>query len=187
MTTFLRHAALAGDRPPPRADGHHRRRSTRLVVTAVAQVAFPHQANGSFISADGQTIGSSLIGQASSEPKYFWGRPSAAGVTDGTCGYDANASAGSNLGPTNQKLIDRITAAGRRDCRRRTATARPGRPRDDVGLGPRSGHQPGRGRVPGGPRRQGARHDRGRTSGRSSPATRSSRSSASSASRASTS
>ena len=78
-----------------------------LVVTAVAQVAFPHQANGSFVvTADGRTIGSSLIGQAFSDPKYFWGRPSAAGAD----GYDASGSAGSNLGPTNQKLIDNVAA-----------------------------------------------------------------------------
>ncbi len=83
-----------------------------LAVTAVAQVAFPSQANGSFIqTADGRTIGSSLIGQAFSQPQYFWSRPSAAGVTDtNPGGYDANASAGSNLGPTNQKLIERISA-----------------------------------------------------------------------------
>ena len=79
-----------------------------LVVTAVAQVAFPHQASGSFITtADGRTIGSSLIGQAFSDPKYFLSRPSAAGAD----GYDASGSAGSNLGPTNQKLIERVTAA----------------------------------------------------------------------------
>ena len=78
-----------------------------LVVTVVAQVAFPHQANGSFVvTVDGRTIGSSLIGQAFSDPKYVWGRPSAAGKD----GYDASGSAGSNLGPTSQVLIDRVTA-----------------------------------------------------------------------------
>ncbi len=81
-------------------------------VTAVAQVAFPSQANGSLIVVDGKTVGSSLIGQAFSDPKYLWGRPSAAGVTDANPGgYDANSSAGSNLGPTSQALIDRVTAA----------------------------------------------------------------------------
>ena len=76
------------------------------VVTAVAQVAFPNQANGSMIVVDGKTLGSSLIGQGFSDPKYFWGRPSAAGAD----GYDASSSAGSQLGPTNPKLIERITA-----------------------------------------------------------------------------
>ena len=76
------------------------------VVTAVAQVAFPSQANGSMIVVDGKTLGSSLIGQGFSDPKYFWGRPSAAGAD----GYDASSSAGSQLGPTNPKLIERITA-----------------------------------------------------------------------------
>jgi K+-transporting ATPase ATPase C chain len=81
------------------------------VVTAIAQVAFPNQANGSMIVVDGKTVGSSLIGQAFSDPKYLWGRPSAAGVTDANPnGYDANSSGGSNLGPTSKALIDRVTA-----------------------------------------------------------------------------
>jgi len=82
-----------------------------VVVTAVAQVAFSHQANGSVITANGSVVGSSLIGQCFDQPKYFSGRPSAAGATDeNPCGYDASSSAGSNLGPTNQKLIERVTA-----------------------------------------------------------------------------
>ena len=76
------------------------------LVTAVAQVAFSHQANGSMIVVDGTTVGSSLIGQAFDEDKYFWGRPSAAG----TNGYDASGSAGTNLGPTSKDLIDRVSA-----------------------------------------------------------------------------
>jgi K+-transporting ATPase ATPase C chain len=82
------------------------------LVTAVAQVAFPSQANGSFITAsDGRTIGSVIIGQCFDQEMYFWGRPSAAGATDeNPCGYDASSSAGSNLGPTNQALLDRIAA-----------------------------------------------------------------------------
>jgi K+-transporting ATPase ATPase C chain len=77
-----------------------------VVVTAAAQAVFPSQANGSMLTADGSTIGSSLIGQTFDQPKYFWGRPSAAGAS----GYDPTVSGGSNLSSTSQALITAITA-----------------------------------------------------------------------------
>lgn len=74
-----------------------------LVVTAIAQVLFPDKANGQLISRDGQMIGSRIIGQSFTGPGYFYSRPSAAGT-----GYDATNSAGTNLAPTNKKLIERV-------------------------------------------------------------------------------
>ncbi|NOS77389.1 MAG: potassium-transporting ATPase subunit KdpC [Nitrospira sp.] len=75
-----------------------------LVITGVAQVLFPQQANGSLMVIDGQGMGSSLIGQPFDAPKYFWGRPSATAPFS----YNAAASSGSNLGPTNETLIKTV-------------------------------------------------------------------------------
>jgi K+-transporting ATPase ATPase C chain len=77
-----------------------------LVVTGIAQLVFPSQANGSLIVKDGQAVGSALIGQPFDDPKYFWGRLSATGPFP----YNSAASSGSNLGPINQNLMAAVQA-----------------------------------------------------------------------------
>ena len=72
-----------------------------LVMTGISQAVFPYQANGEMIKINGNVVGSELIGQNFEGPQYFQGRPSA-------IDYNASTSGGSNYGPTNQKLIDRV-------------------------------------------------------------------------------
>jgi len=74
------------------------------IVTGIAQLVFPHQANGSLIVKDGKPVGSTLIGQPFDDPRYFWGRPSATSPF----GYNAGASGASNLSPTNADLIKAV-------------------------------------------------------------------------------
>jgi len=75
-----------------------------VVVTGIAQLVFPAQANGSLITKDGKVVGSALIGQPFDDPKYFWSRPSATSPFP----YNAASSSGSNLGPTNPDLIKAV-------------------------------------------------------------------------------
>jgi K+-transporting ATPase ATPase C chain len=77
-----------------------------LVVTGIAQVVFPHQANGSLIVKDGKVVGSALIGQPFDDPKYFWSRPSATSPFP----YNAGSSSGSNLSPRNPDLVKAVQA-----------------------------------------------------------------------------
>src|SRR5437660_12646737 len=74
------------------------------LVTVIAQVVFPYQANGSLIVKEGKVLGSALIGQPFDDPKYFWGRPSATSPF----GYNAASSSGSNLSPTNPALVKSV-------------------------------------------------------------------------------
>lgn len=77
-----------------------------LLMTGIAELIFPHQANGSIVYVEGKPVGSAIIGQLWTKPQYFQGRPSAAGK-----GYDPTSTGATNLGPTSKKLIDSTRAA----------------------------------------------------------------------------
>ena len=131
------------------------------VVTAVAQVVFPSQANGSMITVNGQTVGSSLIGQVFDQPTVLLGPP-VGGAAQGLRRHGLRR----HQPRADQPEADRQRhRCGRRDasCQRRRAGPR--RPCHDIGVRPRSGHQPRRGRVPGRARGHGAEHDAGRRAG----------------------
>ena len=109
------------------------------LITAVAQVVFPHQANGSVIVANGQTVGSSLIGQCFDQDKYFWGRPSAAGATDGQSLWLRRERLGRLQSRTDEPGSPRShQRAGRRLAVEIRHHADPGRPGNDIRIRLRS-------------------------------------------------
>ena len=134
-----------------------------LGMTGLAQLIFPHQANGSLIEKDGKVIGSSLIGQNFTSDKYFHPRPSATTEPDPkdptktvAVPYAADNSGGSNLGPTNQALIDRVKVDAAKLAKENPRTPIPVDLVTTSAQRSRPRHHSGRRAVPGAARRQGA-------------------------------
>ena len=127
-----------------------------LAMTGIAQVIFPHQAQGSLIERDGKVVGSELIGQEFDSDKYFHGRPSATTAPDPkdptktvAAPYNAANSGGSNLGPSNKALIDRVQGDIDKLKKENPSAAGAGRPGHDIGQRPRPGHLAGGRAFPG--------------------------------------
>ena len=136
-----------------------------LAMTGLAQVLFPRQANGSLIEKDGKVIGSALIGQVFADDKYFHGRPSATNAPDPKdatktvdAPYNAANSRGSNLGPTNKALLDRVKGDVDKLKEENASAAGADRPGDHIGQRARPAHLAGGRPVPGAARGQGAQH-----------------------------
>ena len=136
-------------------------------MTGIAGVIFPYQAQGSLIEKDGKVVGSTLIGQVFAEDKYFHGRPSATIAPDPKdptknvdAPYNAANSGGSNLGPTNKALIERVKGDVDKLKEENPSGAGPDRSGHDIGQRPRSAHLAGGCPVPGAPCCESAQHAR---------------------------
>ena len=133
-----------------------------LVMTGIAGVIFPYQAQGSLIEKDGKVVGSALIGQVFADDKYFHGRPSATNAPDPKdatktvdAPYNAVNSMGSNLGPTSKALVDRVKADVDKLKKENPASRGPGRSGHHLGQRPRPRHLTGGRAIPGAAGRQG--------------------------------
>ena len=136
-----------------------------LAMTGIAGVIFPSRAQGSLIEKDGKVVGSELIGQVFTKDEYFHGRPSATNTPDPKdptktvdAPYNAANSGGSNLGPTNQALIDRVKGDVEKLKEENPSARGPDRPGHDIGQRPRSAHFAGSRPVSGAPCCEGAQH-----------------------------
>ena len=130
-----------------------------LLVTGISQLIMPGKANGSMIMKDGKPVGSSLIGQSFSDPKYFWSRPSATSPMPN----NASSSGGSNLGPTNPALMDAVKARVQalRDADPGNTATGAGRSGNRIRQRTRSAHQSGGGGISACPRGTGAQSQTG--------------------------